>query len=127
MAMALLCAVLVPIAKASDRDQKIVATFDTPVQIPGQVLPLGTYVFTVMDSTGNSNIVHIWNEDQTQLVAAALTIPAYRMSVPDSPIFRLDDRSPDSPAAIREWFYPGNPVGHKFVYSLGQPAEPGAA
>ena len=120
MAAALLCAMLVPLARANDWDQKIVATFDTPIQIPGQVLLPGTYVFTLMDATGNSNVVQIWNEDRTELVATALTIPTYRSNVSNGPIFRVDERSSDSPPAIRAWFYPENPIGHEFVYSPGQ-------
>jgi len=40
----------VPQAKADEWDQKTVFTFSGPVEIPGQVLNSGTYVFKLMDS-----------------------------------------------------------------------------
>jgi len=124
MAAALLSATLSLNAGASERDKKTVVTFDVPVAIPGQVLPPGTYVFTVFDSPGNRSVVQVWSQDQTELLATTEALPAYRLWAPESPIFRLDDRSPNSPSVIREWFYPGETTGYEFVYSPGPPAGP---
>jgi hypothetical protein len=38
-------------ANADERDQKTIFTFSGPVEIPGQVLDGGTYVFKVADSS----------------------------------------------------------------------------
>jgi hypothetical protein len=38
-------ATALPQAKADDWDQKTIFTFSGPVEIPGQVLSAGTYVF----------------------------------------------------------------------------------
>jgi hypothetical protein len=124
---ALLCATLIPIARASESDKKTIVTFAAPVAIPGHVLPAGTYVFTVFDSPGDHNTVQVWNQNQSELLAMTETVPTYLLLAPDTPIFRLDDRFPDSPSVIRAWFYPGDTSGHEFVYSLDQATVPAAA
>jgi len=55
---------LLPGARASERDQKTVLTFSGPVEIPGQVLPAGTYVFKLLDSGSNRHIVQIFSKDE---------------------------------------------------------------
>jgi len=37
-----------------------VVTFSGPVEIPGKALPAGTYVFKLLDSQGNRNIVQVF-------------------------------------------------------------------
>ena len=46
-----------PQAKADDWNQKTIFTFSGPVEIPGQALTAGTYVFKLADSQTNRNIV----------------------------------------------------------------------
>ncbi|HTA68434.1 MAG TPA: hypothetical protein VK776_09155 [Bryobacteraceae bacterium] len=55
---------VVPRATADEWDQKTVFTFSGPVEIPGQVLPAGTYVFKLADSPSNRNIVQIFSKDE---------------------------------------------------------------
>jgi len=40
---------MVPRATADESDEKTVFTFSGPVEIPGQVLPAGTYVLKLAD------------------------------------------------------------------------------
>jgi hypothetical protein len=40
---------MLPQAKADDFNQEVIFTFSGPVEIPGSVLPAGTYVFTLAD------------------------------------------------------------------------------
>jgi hypothetical protein len=110
----LLCAALVPSLKASDRDKKTVVTFSGPVEIPGQVLSAGTYVFTLLDSA--SNIVQVWNQDQTELLATTEAVPTYALQAPEKPMFNFEHRGANSPSAIQAWFYPGDTLGYEFVY-----------
>jgi hypothetical protein len=124
VAIALLCTTINPTAKASAWDKKTIVTFDKSVEIPGQVLPAGTYIFTLLDSaSGSRNIVQIWNEDQSQLIATTQTISTYVAQPFEGPVIRLQDYSPDSPMVIRSWFYPGETDGHEFVYSESQSQE----
>jgi hypothetical protein len=114
MAIALLCAAilsmgLVPRASGSEFDKKTIVTFSAPVEIPGKVLPAGTYVFKLLDSAGNRNIVQIFDKDEKKLYATILAIP-------DKPIITLEERPSGSPEAIHAWFYPGDNFGQEFVY-----------
>src|ERR1700720_3721429 len=67
-----------PPASADQSDKKTVFTFSAPVEIPGKVLPAGTYVFKLLDSTSNRDIVEIFDKDEKKLYATLLAIPDYR-------------------------------------------------
>jgi hypothetical protein len=112
----LLSAVLGIGAKADEWNRKTVATFSDSVEIPGQVLPAGTYVFKLADSIADRNIVEVWNSDETQLLATLKTIPEVRSETPGRVTFEFAERSGDSPMAIRSWFFPGQSTGRDFVY-----------
>jgi hypothetical protein len=123
---ALLCAIFVPGARAGAWEKATIATFGAPIEVPGQVLPAGTYVFRLADSPSDRHIVQIWNQDQDHLIATIQAIPDYRPQPSDIPVFNFEERPGNSPMALREWFYPGDYYGQEFVYS-GRPAELAAA
>jgi len=91
-------------------------TFSAPVEIPGMVLPAGTYVFKLMDSASDRDIVQIFNQDRTKLFATILAIPDYRTNPTSSPVVKFEERPANSPEAIDAWFYPGLNYGMEFVY-----------
>ena len=103
-------------ARAGEWDQKVIATFDAPVQIPGQVLPMGTYVFKLFSSQSTRDIVQVSNADDTHLIAYVFSIPLYRPTPTDQTVFMFEERGSDSPQAIQGWFYPGRLQGHQFIY-----------
>jgi hypothetical protein len=70
---------VLPRAKADARNQKTVFTFSGPVEIPGQVLEAGTYVFKLMDSQSDRNVVQVFNKRENHLYGTFLTIPDYRL------------------------------------------------
>jgi hypothetical protein len=103
-------------AKADEWDKKTVFTFSGPVEIPGMVLPAGTYVFKLMDSDSDRNIVQVFNKDENHLYGTFLAIPDYRMKTPSKPIITFEERASNSPEAVKAWFYPGDNYGNEFVY-----------
>jgi hypothetical protein len=107
---------LLPGAWASERDQKTVFTFSGPVEIPGQILPAGTYVFRLADSSSNRNIIQVFNKDENRLFGTFLAISDYRLRPSEKTIIRFAERTAGSPQAIKGWFYPGRNHGHEFVY-----------
>ena len=103
-------------AAADDFDQKTVFTFSGPVEIPGQVLSAGTYVFKLADSSSDRNIVQVFNKDETHLYGSFLAIPDYRIKPAGKTIITFEERPAGSPEAVKAWFYPGENYGRDFVY-----------
>jgi hypothetical protein len=103
-------------ARADDLDKKTVLTFSEPVEIPGVVLPAGTYTFKLANAF-DRHIVQIFNADGSQIIATVMTIPDYRLTATDETVIKFSEVPYGSTEAIRAWFYPGNTVGEAFVYS----------
>lgn len=107
---------IVPHATADEWSQKTIFTFSGPVEIPGQVLPAGTYVFKLADSSSDRNIVQVYNKDETHLYGTFLAVANQRVHPAEKPIITFEERADDSPEAVKAWFYPGDDAGHEFVY-----------
>ena len=108
---------MLPSAQASERDQATEITFNQSVQIPGRVLPAGTYWFVVSDANTSRNIVQIFNSDRSMLLATVLTINTESLTTTDKSAITFAEREPMQPQTILSWFYPGHIPGHQFVYS----------
>jgi hypothetical protein len=92
-------------------------TFSAPFELPGgKSLPAGKYVFKIVDSPGNRHIVHVMSEDQKEMHATLMAIPAQRLDPADEPEVRFMEAEANTPPAIRTWWYPGRSVGHEFIY-----------
>ena len=107
---------MVPRATADEWDQKTIFTFSGPVEIPGQTLPAGTYVFKLADSSSDRNVVQVFSKDEKHLYGTFLSISDQRLRPAGKPIITFDERTAGSPEAVRAWFYPGENFGHEFVY-----------
>jgi len=116
LGLALLIAIQLPSARADEWDKTTKITFSEPVQVPGKVLPAGTYVFKLLDSASNRHVVQIFNEDHTQLITTVLAVPNERLRPADKTILTYDERPADQPMALAAWFYPGDNFGQEFVY-----------
>jgi hypothetical protein len=103
-------------ARADKWNKKTILTFSQPIEVPGKVLPAGTYTFRLLDSTSYRHIVQIWNEDGTELVTTILAIPNYRLEPTEDTVIKFHERPGDSPEALRAWFYPSDNFGQEFVY-----------
>lgn len=114
---------LAPYVRADEEDKKTVVTFNEPVQVPGTVLPAGTYVFKLADSQSDRHIVQIFNADESRLFATILAIPDYRTTPSDKTIVTFDERPSGQPEALRTWFYPGDNYGQEFVYPKQKASE----
>lgn len=103
-------------ARADEWNQKTVFTFSGPVEIPGQILPAGTYVFKLADSTATRQIVQVFNKEENRIFGTFLTIPDYHLRPSEKPLIKFHERPAGQPDAIKAWFYPGRNYGHEFVY-----------
>jgi hypothetical protein len=102
--------------QASEMNQTTVFTFSNPVALPGTVLPAGTYVFKLLNSSSDRNIVQVFNKDENQFFGTFLAIPDYRLNPTSDTVILFEERPAGSAQAIKEWFYPGRNYGHEFVY-----------
>jgi LPXTG-motif cell wall-anchored protein len=117
---------LLPAARADEWNKKTIVTFSQPVEVPGvgaQILPAGTYVFKLVDSQSDRNIVRIFNEDETVVFTTILAIPNYRLHATDQTVLTFSERAAGTPEAIRAWFYPGQTWGQEFVYPKARAVE----
>ena len=114
---------MLPAARATEHDQASKLTFNQSVQIPGRVLPAGTYWFILADSPSNRNIVQIFNSDRSTLYATILTVGAERPAPADHTALTFAERESMHANAIVTWYYPGLNSGHQFVYSKSEQKE----
>jgi hypothetical protein len=112
----MLGALAVPFARADEWNEATKVTFSAPVEVPGRVLPAGTYWFSLMNDDSDRNIVQIWGANRTHLQATILAIPDYRLHATGHTVIHFEERPTSQPPALQAWFYPGDNFGHEFVY-----------
>lgn len=95
-------------------------TFNRAVEVPGAVLPAGSYIFKLDESNSNRHIVRVTNLRGSKTYATILAIPDYRLNASSKTVMYFGEKglgtNPDSAVAIKSWFYPGDNYGQRFVY-----------
>lgn len=104
------------VVSADQQNKKTVFTFKDSVQVPGQTLPAGTYVFKLANSDSNRHIVQIYNQDETKLITTILAIPNYQLQPSGETILTYAKAPANQPVALEAWFYPGDNFGQQFAY-----------
>src|SRR5882724_9562849 len=105
----------VPNGRADIADKKTIVTVNQSIQVPGKVLPAGTYVFKLLNSN-DTTLVSIFNADETHLITTVQGISDSLQETPDKLILQFEERSSGQPEALKAWFYPGYNDGVGFVY-----------
>jgi len=105
------------VAHADPWDQASTITFSEPIQIPGQVLPAGTYLFKVASGDSDRNTVQIYNADRTVLYATLQTISTERREPTGDTAVTFAEQGAGKPEVLLKWFYPGRDIGNEFLYS----------
>jgi hypothetical protein len=103
------------VARADETDNPTKITFSNPIEIPGHVLPAGTYEFRA--DSDDLDLVRIFNADGTRLYASLRTVSAERPEPAEDTVVVLADQPDSGHVALIKWFYPGTTIGHEFVYS----------
>lgn len=116
--LVLVCAALLAAipAVADTGNQKTTLTFSNPVELPGIVLPAGTYVFKLVETTTYRHVIQVSNDKEDTVFATLLAVPDYRLTPTADTVVYFAERPTGRPQAIRGWFYPGRHFGHEFVY-----------
>jgi hypothetical protein len=104
--------------KADEWNKKTVVTFNQDVEIPGWVLPAGTYVFKLLNSSSNRFTVQVWDQDEMHLITMLSTIGDSYPNPNGDSYFVLDTSQTDEgyPPAIVSWFFAGSNEGRDFIY-----------
>jgi hypothetical protein len=129
LGMVVLGTAFLPIANADDHDKLTTVTFSAPVEIPPvyitgmRILPAGTYVFKLVESSSDRHIVQIYNKDQSKIYATVLAIPNYRLKPTNKTVITFNEGIRGNPEPIRAWFYPGAQWGEEFVYPKAKAVE----
>jgi hypothetical protein len=116
LALTLFGVILLPNARADESNKKTVVTFSQAVEVPGKILPAGTYTFQLLDSPSDRNIVEIFNADGSQIIVTTIAINDYRLHTTGKTVMTFNETPGDAPEALRAWFYPGDNYGQEFVY-----------
>ena len=104
-------------AHADEYDLTTKLTFSQSIQIPGKVLPAGTYLFRLANNSSDRHIVQVFNSDGMVLYATLMAIPTERREATGQSVVTFAEQGNGQPEALLKWFYPGETTGNEFVYS----------
>jgi hypothetical protein len=110
----------VPVLRADEFNKMTYLTFSGSVQVPGVVLPAGTYMFKLADPEGGRRVIQIWDKEGTKLYTTLLTIPDQISEPKDDPVVLFTETPSGEPQAVKSWFYTGERNGYEFVYPKDQ-------
>jgi hypothetical protein len=102
--------------RADDWNKVTVITFSEPVEIPGQILPAGTYTLKLANIDTERHVVQFLDERGTHVIATVLAINNWRLHPTGKTVMKFAERTGDNPEAVKAWFYPGDNFGQEFVY-----------
>jgi hypothetical protein len=119
LGVAFILGVSSPLKAESLTGSEATVTFDRPVEVPGKVLPPGSYVFKTMD---NEDLVQVFSADQKHLFATLSVIPEDRPARDDNSdsFVQLNKTRADAPQEVGSLFIAGHTTGFQFVYPSTQ-------
>jgi hypothetical protein len=104
---------------------KAILTFERPFEIPGKILPPGTYVFKLI--VPSAHVGQVLNVEETEVFGIFFTYTLDRApGVPLPPDVLLEPREKGGKKWDRMvgWFSPGETVGDRISFDQFKPVEP---
>jgi hypothetical protein len=120
--LAIAWAIAAPAAEAQVWDKKTTITAREPFEIPGRVLPAGTYVMRIVDAAGFRRVVRFYNADESRVLATVIGIPDYKLEASDNTEITFYESAAGVPRPLQAWFYPGSNFGVEFAYPKARAA-----
>jgi len=117
---AILAVCLAPAAHADEWTKLTYFTFSAPVEVPGMVLPAGSYKFELADPDSTRRVVRISEKEGGKIHGIFLSIPDQKLEPSDKPLVMFREMPAGAPEAVKAWFYPGETTGYEFVYPHDQ-------
>src|SRR5262252_1985377 len=94
--------ILLPRTAAADEwDKRTILTFSQAVELPGTVLPAGTYIFQLADSQISRHVMQVFDQNG-RILATLLTIPAVRPIAAYEPRITFEEQRAGAPFPIKK-------------------------
>jgi len=103
-------------AYADDWDKRTKITVNQPFEIPGMILPAGTYIVKLVDIASERHVVRFLSEDEKKIYATLIGIPDFRLEPTDTTSLTFYEAKAGSVRPLHAWFYPGHQFGIEFAY-----------
>lgn len=107
-------------AQDFNTNERTYLTFSNAVELPGVTLQPGTYLFRLADSQSSRHIVQVFSQDEKRVHATILAVPAERLEVTGETVVTFRETAEGATPAVQYWYYPGDKIGHEFVYPKDQ-------
>jgi hypothetical protein len=92
-------------------------TFNRSVQMPGVVLPAGTYIFEVANDTGTGDVVRVLSRDRSRVHLMQFTRFIYRPTGSNlNATISLGESPAGTPPPVKTWFPQEETRGREFIY-----------
>jgi hypothetical protein len=105
-----------PAAFADDWDKATRITVNQSFEIPGMILPAGTYVMKIVDLAAERHVVRFTSEDGLTIYATLIGIPSFRLHTTEKTALTFYEAETNGPPPLHAWFYPGRQYGIEFAY-----------
>jgi hypothetical protein len=112
-------------AQATTANKRTFLTFSGTVQVPGAMLPKGTYVFRIADPDSQ----HVWqvlDEHERKVLAQFFYVSTRDRTIPEAnrahgkPVVVFHETAQGVPPAIHILYYPSDLAGAVFLYPKEQ-------
>jgi len=126
LCLTVLCLLVATKTKANGLDSKTAVTFVVPVEVPGltaQTLPAGTYLFKVVDSSPDRDIIQVSSQDGAKVFTTFLGVPNPHLKASDLMVTMFGNRPAADPQALETWYGPGRAWGDQIVYEKSMAAQ----
>src|SRR5712671_4350101 len=94
--------------------------FSVPVQVPGTVLPAGTYLFQFV----TPQFIRVTSTDRKHVYATFMTVPISRNVTPLRGQARFQDRGNAEPLRLLAWYLPWSSIGNQPIYPKADRSTP---
>lgn len=120
LGLTLLGSMFVPNARADEDNKEVHFTINAPVEIPGHVLPAGSYDLKL--NGDGSMVAGLWNVQGNKFYGFSDTVPVDRSRRGNLKI-DLSGSGEIAPERLANWFYPGDKQGNELLYPPVHKAE----
>jgi hypothetical protein len=112
-------------AQATTANKRTFLTFSGTVQVPGAMLPKGTYVFRIADPDAQ-RVWQVLDEHERKVLAQFFFVRTGDRTIPEAnrahgkPVVLFHETAQGVPPAIRILYYPSDLAGAEFLYPKTQ-------